>query len=80
MITADTLKTLTTFTTHGLAMALHHSGFTGAVFKTAKFLGITNGGQFCYGVTFHDEEGMGEGHGKVFLSYDPTKGQVIASY
>jgi hypothetical protein len=31
-------------------------------------------------VTFHDEEGMGEGHGKVFLSYDPTKGQVIASY
>jgi hypothetical protein len=80
MITADTLKTLTTFTTHGLAMALHHSGYTGAVFKTAKFLGITNGGQFCYGVTFHDEEGMGEGHGKVFLSYDPTEGKVSADY
>lgn len=80
MITADTLKTLTTFTTHGLAMALHHSGFTGAVFKTAKFLGITNGGQFCYSVTFHDEETGGTGQGKVFLSYDPTEGKVSADY
>ena len=80
MITADTLKTLTTFTTHGLAMALHHSGYTGAVFKTAKFLGITNGGQYCYGVTFHDEEGMGTGQGKVFLTYDPTAGVVSADY
>jgi hypothetical protein len=80
MITADTLKTLTSFTTHGLAMALHHSGYTGAAFKSCKFLGLTNGGQFCYHVTFYDEEGMGEGHGKVFLSYDPAKGQVIAGY
>jgi hypothetical protein len=80
MITADTLKTLTTFTAHGLAMALYQSGYTGAAFKTAKFLGITNGGQFCYGVTFHDEEGMGTEQGKVFLTYDPTHGTVIADY
>ena len=81
MITADTLKTLTTFTTHGLAMALHHSGYTGAVFKTAKFLGITNGGQFCYHVTYHDDAGTGEDEqGKVFLTYDPTVGKVSADY
>ena len=81
MILAETLKTLTSFTTHGLAMALHHSGYTGASFKTAKFLGITNGGQFCYKVTFHDEGGMDEdAEGKVFLSYDPVEGKVTADY
>lgn len=81
MITADTLKTLTTFTTHGLAMALHHSGYTGAAFKSARFLGITNGGQFCYSVTYHDEAGTGEIEtGKVFLTYNPTEGKVTADY
>ena len=81
MITADTLKTLTTFTTHGLAMALHHSGYTGASFKTAKFLGITNGGQFCYSVTYHDDAGTGEIEtGKVFLTYDHVEGKVTADY
>jgi hypothetical protein len=80
MITAETLKTLTSFTTHGLAMALHHSGYTGATFKTAKFLGITNGGQFCYSVTFHDDAGTGEEQGKVFLTYDQAAGKVTADY
>ena len=80
MITADTLKTLTTFTTHGLAMALHHSGYTGAQFKRCRFLGITNGGQFCYGVTYHDENGTGEAEGKVFLSYNNTTNHITADY
>ena len=80
MITANTLKALTTFTTHGLAMALHHSGYTGAVFKTAKFLGITAGGQFCYEVTYQDDADTGEEVGNVFLTYDHTKGMVIAEY
>ena len=81
MITADTLKTLTTFTTHGLAMALKHSGYTGAVFKTAKFVGITNGGQFAYKVTYHDEAGTGKDEvGQVYLSYDPAAGMVTADY
>lgn len=81
MITADTLKTLTSFTSHGLAMALHHSGYTGARFKSSRFLGMTNGGQFCYSVTYHDEAGTGEIEtGKVFLSYDPVEGKVTADY
>ena len=81
MILADTLKTLTTFTTHGLAMALHHSGYRDAAFKTCRFLGMTNGGQFCYHVTFHDEETQNEAaEGKVFLSYDPAAGKVTAGY
>lgn len=78
MILAETLKTLTTFTTHALAMALHHSGYKGAKFNSAKFLGMTNAGQFCYSVTYieHDAEQTG----KVFLSYDPVEGKVTADY
>ena len=80
MIAADTLKTLTGFTTHGLAMALHHSGYTGAVFKTSKFLGMTNGGQFCYSVTYYDDSGQGETQDKVFLTYDSVEGKITAGY
>ena len=64
-----------------LAMALKHSGYTGAVFKTAKFVGITNGGQFAYKVTYHDEAGTGKDEvGQVYLSYDPAAGMVTADY
>lgn len=80
MITADTLKLLTNFGPTALAQTLGHSGYTGAVFKTAKFLGLTNGNQFCYAVTFPDESGTGVETGKVFLTYDPVKNQVIADY
>jgi hypothetical protein len=39
---------------------------------------MTNGGQFCYTVTYTEYDA--EQTGKVFLTYDPTKGQVIAGY
>ena len=76
MITADTLKTLTTFTHHALQIALGKKAkdtFTGA-----KFIGMTNGGQFCYTVTFKVKGGTDST--KVFLSYDPAAGKVIADY
>jgi hypothetical protein len=81
MITAERLQTLTTFTPKALAVALAQSGYTGCAFKTAKFIGITNGGQFCYKVTFHDEEGMDEdAEGKVFLTYHSNVGYVTADF
>jgi len=81
MITADKLAFLTTMGRHGLARTLADSGYTGASFESAKFLGITNSGQFCYGVTFFDEAGTGEVEtGKVFLTYNPTTDKVIADY
>ncbi len=81
MITAETLKTLTTFTTGALSRALAVSGYTGASFLSAKFLGITNAGQFCYSVTYHDEAGTGEIEtGKVFLTYHSADGRVTADY
>ena len=80
MITADTLKTLTTFTAKGLAGALANSGYSGWEIKSAKFVGITNGGQFCYSMTYDDRNGLGEQKGKVFLTYDPVAGKVSAEY
>lgn len=80
MITADRLKTLTSFTPKALAMGLAQSGHKGAEFKTAEFLGITNGGQFCYKVTFHDEHLGDDTVGKVFLTYNAELGSVSVDY
>jgi hypothetical protein len=41
----------------------------------ARFLGITNGHEFCYSVV--DTDG---GEGKVFLKYDPTADRVSATF
>ena len=78
MITAETLTTLTTFTAPALSRAIQDAGYKGDTFTSCKFLGITNGGQFCYFVVFHVEDGTDST--KVFLTYDPTKGRVSAEY
>lgn len=70
MITAETLQTLTTFTTEALGRAV------GSEFLSSKFLGMTNGGQFCYQVRWEDQYGGAQG--KVFLNYNPTEGRVSA--
>ena len=81
MILADTLKVLTTLTPTGLTQVLKHSGYTGCFFKRAEFLGITNGGDFCYKVTYHDEEGMDEDAvGKVFVKYDHATHAMTADF
>lgn len=80
MITADTLQRLTGFTTGDLVSVLGRSGYTGTAFLSSRFLGITNGGQFCYSVTFDDGDGFGEQQGKVFVSLDLTTGGLTADY
>jgi hypothetical protein len=75
MILADTLKTLTTFTAPALQRALGKKS-KGLVFTGAKFLGMTNGGQFCYLVTYQVQGGTDST--KVYISYDPTEGRVSA--
>ena len=77
MITADTLKTLTTFTAPALQRALGKQAGN-MEFKGARFLGITNGGQFCYSVVFRCPDFEGTDSTKVFLTYDPTAGKVTA--
>jgi hypothetical protein len=78
MITADTLKVLTTFTPRALYRAAVDAGYKGAGFSSCKFLGITNGGQFCYQAVF--QVAGGTDSTKVFLSYDHEEDRVIADY
>ena len=78
MIAADTLKTLSTFTAPALARALYSERDKARLFKSSKFLGLTNGGQFCYKVDYSEEDEQGNTWCKVFLTYDPEGGSVIA--
>jgi hypothetical protein len=77
MITAEKLQTLTTFTAPALQRALGKQS-KGMDFVGAKFLGLTNGWQFCYSVVFRCEDFEGTDSVKVFLTYDPAEGRVIA--
>ena len=75
MITADKLTLLTNMPTvmlkHALGKKAAEYNITGS-----KFLGLTNGGQFCYTVVYAVKGGTDST--KVFLTYDPTEDQVIA--
>ena len=75
MITADKLKLLTNFPAFMLTQMIQEAGHKKDKFESAKFLGITNAGQFCYSVT--DPAGEQD---KVFLSYNSAADQVTASY
>ena len=78
MITADTLTLLSTMGTHALAQVLGATGYKDCKFKTAKFLGLTNGKQFCYSVTFSED---GTDHrGKVFVTYDSANDSITADF
>jgi hypothetical protein len=74
MITAEQLITLTTFTAAALTKALDNEDYQ---FTGTKFLGLTNGGEFCYKCTFPVKGGTDST--KVFLKFDPTVGRVIAT-
>ena len=80
MITAEKLEALVSCGPGELSMILHDSGYTGCSFKTARFLGLTNGGQFCYSVTYHDEAGTGEETGKVFVGYNHANESFTADF
>ena len=78
MITADKLALLTNMPAAMLTMGIQQAGYKDDKFTSSKFLGITNGGQFCYMAVFHVEGGTDSC--KVFVSYDPTKDQVTVDY
>lgn len=78
MITAEQLETLTNFSTYALENSLEHSGQKSHHFESAEFVGITNGGQFAYKVTFRRDETIQVS--KVFLTYDTAIGRAVANY
>ena len=78
MITADTLEVLTSYSPQYLTKAAQQAGYKGPVFTSCKFIGITNGGQFCYMAVFQVKGGTDST--KVFLDYNHTMDRVFADY
>jgi len=76
MITADKLALLTNMPAAMLQQALEVKDVT---FTGAKFLGLTNGCEFCYSVVYRAPSFEGTDSTKVFLKYDPTVDRVSAS-
>ena len=81
MITAEKLESLTTLGPKSLAKILDKSGYSMCSFQTAKFVGITNAGQFCYLATWFDESGTGNlEKSKVFITYDHSTETMSAEF
>lgn len=78
MITADTLEALTSYSPQFLTRAIQRAGYKGDSFTSCKFLGITNGGQFCYLAVYPVEGGTDST--KVFLTYNHAENRVSADY
>ena len=80
MITADTLSRMTTFTAEGLTALIRQRGYKKDSFKEAKFLGITNGGQYCYEVLYFDNVLGEDAYTKVFVTHNQFEQSTIAEY
>jgi hypothetical protein len=76
MITAEKLQELTTLSPANLT-SLVNSNTRGVIISDAKFIGITNGGQFCYKVVYNlykEEDELG----KVFVSFNHFTNVITA--
>ena len=81
MILATTVRYLTSMTVSDLVRVLDASGYGDCVFDSAEFLGITNGGNFCYGVCYPDEYTAGKtARGKVFVKYNAQTQAITAEF
>jgi hypothetical protein len=78
MITASKLSELITLSPRALTRIVQSSGYKQDKVNEAKFLGMTNGNQFCYKVDYDDFGTMSTT--KLFVKYDPATGMVTADY
>ena len=74
MITPEQLQTLISYRAPELTRIAKEGKYKGPAFSSCKFLGITNGGQFCYMVVFLVEGGTDST--KLFITH--TAGRVSA--
>ena len=80
MILATEINKFTTLNRYDLAKILAQSGYQGMSFESAEFLGITNGGDFCYSAKFFDDSGTGEVETvKIYVNKNAT-GNLVADF
>jgi DNA-directed RNA polymerase delta subunit len=71
VITADRIREYTNLSTEQLTEMIQKF-YPRDRFQDSRFLGITNGHQFCYSVTYYDTNLEEDCQGKVFVSQDGT--------
>jgi hypothetical protein len=78
MITAEQLPSLISYKAPELTRLAKEAGYKGPAFSSCRFLGITNGGQFCYLAVFLVNPGKSQDTDstKVFITH--TAGRVFA--
>ena len=80
MILAAEINKYATLDRYDLTSILARSGYMGMSFESVKFLGITDGGDFCYAVQYFDESGTGEVEvTKVYVKKSAT-GHITAEF
>ena len=78
MITANQLLLLTNMPSVILTEGIRDRGYKKDKFETSEFVGMTNGGQFCYKVSYIEDNELHDT--KVFVSYDSTTSKVTVDY
>lgn len=79
MILADTVRRCAYLSSLQLEVLIRKN-YPEDIVQFANFIGITNGGQFCYDITFPDADAKnGLGRGKVFVEVDQF-GELKADY
>jgi len=78
MITADRIRQLAYLGTVQVEQALQRNYPRDQV-RFSRFLGITNAGQFCYEISYMDQELNGLAYTKVFVDLG-LDGEPVAEY
>jgi len=78
MITAKNVRYMIDIPLEHMKAIASNNKIKGLNITGVEFLGITNGGQFCYTAVFQVKDGTDST--KVFLTYDHTEDRVIADY
>ena len=81
MIYAGEINKLMNLDRFDLSRILARSGYTGCTFEDARFLGLTESGDFCYLVEYYDDAGTGESQAdKVYIRRDKATGEMVADF
>ena len=81
MLLAKEVNKLVSLDSYELTNILSSAGYITEVnsLTSTEFLGINNGGQFCYKITYVDDCCDGEQTGKVFVWKNAT-GNIVADF
>lgn len=78
MITASRIKHIMGLTTGQVNSVLRRSGYKDDI-KDAVFLGISNGGEFCFSFTYFDEYFEEERKAKLWITENGS-GELVADF